>query len=104
MTEPIAPVAGGQTIAAMTAGAAGLAGTQVSVRGKVVKYNGGIMGKNWIHVQDGTGDMTVTTAATAAPVALGDVVVLRGTIAVGKDFGGGYSYAVIVEDAALVTP
>ncbi|MBK9032676.1 MAG: OB-fold nucleic acid binding domain-containing protein [Myxococcales bacterium] len=104
VTEKIDPVAGGQTIAAMTAGAAGLAGKQVSVRGKVVKYNGGIMGKNWVHLQDGTGDMTVTTAETAAPLALGDLVVLRGTVAVGKDFGGGYSYAVIVEDATVVAP
>jgi hypothetical protein len=78
-----------------------LAGKPIAVRGKVVKFNAQILGHNWLHLQDGTGDLTITTADSAAPVAIGDVVVARGTLSLNKDFGGGYSYPVIVEDATL---
>lgn len=79
----------------------GLAGKQVKVRGKVVKFSPEIMGKNWIHLQDGTGkegsnDLTVTTKMMAK---VGDTVLITGTVANDKDFGYGYKYGVIVEDA-----
>lgn len=75
----------------------------VLVRGKVVKYNQGIMGKNWIHLRDGTGneytnDILVTTKAQAK---VGEVVTLKGVVRNDKDFGAGYSYKVLIEDAAL---
>ncbi len=76
----------------------------VTVRGKVVKYNEGIMGRNWVHLRDGTGtagkdnDITVTTGDRAA---VGDVVVAKGTVRIDKDFGAGYAYPVIIEDAKL---
>ena len=104
VTEAIAPAPGGQAIAATLAGAKGLAGKTITVRGKVVKFNAGILGRNWIHLQDGTGDLTLTTAPTAAPLTLGTVVVMRGTLALDQDFGGGYRYPVLVQDAAVVTP
>jgi len=100
-TEKIEPIAGGQTIAAVLAAPAPLAGKPIAIRGKVVKYNAQILGHNWLHLQDGTGDLTITTADTAAPVAVGDIVVARGTLSLNKDFGAGYSYPVIVEDATL---
>ena len=83
--------------------AAALNGKEVLLRAKVVKYNGGIMGKNWLHVQDGSGaagtnDLTVTTSA---PAELGQVLLIKGTLATGKDFGAGYKYAVLIEDATL---
>jgi len=104
--EKIAPATGGKTIAQVFDGKAALTGKSVVVRGKVTKFNAGILGRNWIHLQDGTGtdgtnDLTFTTAPTAAAVAVGDVIVVRGTVAIDKDFGGGYSYPVIVEDAAI---
>jgi hypothetical protein len=76
----------------------------VAIRGKVVKFNQGIMGKNWVHLRDGSGtagkdnDITVTTGDV---VAVGDVVVAKGTLRVDKDFGAGYAYPVILEDAKL---
>ena len=77
----------------------------VTIRGKVVKFNPGIMGKNWVHLRDGSGtadkkdnDITVTTADT---VAVGDVVTAKGKVLVDKDFGAGYAYPVIVEDAKV---
>jgi hypothetical protein len=77
----------------------------VRVQGKVVKYNAGIMGKNWIHLRDGSGsatdssnDILVTTTASAK---LGDVVTVSGVVHTDKDFGSGYSYKILIEDATL---
>jgi len=78
----------------------------VTVRGKVVKSNSGIMGRNWLHIRDGSGsrekkddDLTVTTADGAA---VGDVVVVRGVAHVDRDFGAGYAYPAVLEDAKVV--
>lgn len=92
---------GGKTIAEIFSDKAALAGKEVVVRGKVVKFNAAIMNKNWFHIKDGTGaagsdDLTVTTQDT---VNVGDTVLVRGTLAVGKDFGFGYKYDVLLEDA-----
>jgi hypothetical protein len=83
---------------------ASLAGKPVTVRGKVVKVNGGIMGKNWLHVRDGSGaegtnDLTVTTSGELPE--LGTIVVVTGPVTLDKDFGMGYQYAVILEDAEV---
>lgn len=98
-------VKAGYTIADVFAQRAKLATKKVTVRGKVIKFNANIMGKNWLHLQDGTGseadksfDLTVTTKGTAK---VGDVVLVEGVLSVGKDFGAGYKYAAIVEDAKL---
>jgi hypothetical protein len=94
-----------KTVAEIIAQAATLKDKPVVVRGKIVKYNPGIMGKNWIHLRDGSGsaadnnnDILVTTGGEAK---LGDVVTLKGTVRTNKDFGAGYSYKVLVEDASL---
>jgi hypothetical protein len=70
-----------------------------------VKVNNGIMDRNWLHVQDGSGtaadrtnDLTITTAAE---VKLGDIVTLSGVLAIGKDFGAGYAYDAILEGAKV---
>lgn len=77
----------------------------VAVKGLVVKISRNIMGKNWIHLQDGTGvpeknthDLVVTTADDAKE---GDIVVVEGKVSVSKDFGFGYEYDVILEDAGV---
>jgi hypothetical protein len=95
----------GRTIAELYAQKGELSGKSVALRGKVVKYSAGIMGRNWIHLQDGSGDaaagthdITVTSSATAS---VGDVILIEGTVVLDKDFGSGYRYAVIVEEASL---
>jgi hypothetical protein len=100
-----APSPDGKTIAEVFADRAGLEATPVAVRGKVVKFSPGIMGRNWLHLRDGTGsperkdhDLTVTTDDTAA---VGDVVLVRGIVRKDRDFGAGYTYLVIVEEAKL---
>jgi hypothetical protein len=100
---PKATGANAKTVAEIHAQKAQLKEKKVTVRGKVVKSNSGIMGKNWIHVRDGSGsadkgdnDITVTSEQTAA---VGEVVVITGVVRTDKDFGAGYSYPVIIEEA-----
>jgi hypothetical protein len=94
-----------RTVAEIHAQRVALEEKLVTVRGKVAKFNEGIMGRNWIHLRDGTGrsgkdddDLAVTTADRAS---VGDVVVATGTVRIDRDFGSGYAYSVIVEDAKL---
>lgn len=82
-----------------------LAGQSISVRAKVTKFVAGVMGKNWVHLSDGTGsekdktaDLTVTTQGSAS---VGDVVLVKGKVITNKDFGSGYFYPVLIEDAAV---
>ncbi|MBX3130841.1 MAG: nucleotide-binding protein [Polyangiaceae bacterium] len=98
----------GKTVAECIGSAAKLAGKIVSVRGVVVKSNPNIMGKTWLHLQDGTGsaadrtnDLTVTVPEQHRP-AVGQTVVVRGPIATDKDLGGGYKFAVLLEGTELV--
>jgi hypothetical protein len=79
-------------------------GKTIKVTGKVTKYNPEIMGKNWIHIQDGSEfqggfDLTITTDQKAA---LGEIITFEGKIVLDKDFGYGYSYNVLMEDAKPV--
>jgi hypothetical protein len=96
---------GGKTIKEIYAAKAKLAGQPISVRGKVVKYNAMILGKNWLHIQDGSGsaadqnnDLTITTST---PTGLGATVLVTGKVATDRDFGAGYKYGVIIEDAQV---
>jgi len=95
----------GVTIAGLWATRIDLAGSQVTVRGRVVKYNAGILGRNWFHIQDGSGDVADgtndLTVTTEAAVALGDIVTATGTVAVDRDFGAGYTYTLMLEDAEV---
>lgn len=100
----IAKADGGKTVEEVYKEKDTLANGKVVVRGKVVKVNPDIMGKNWLHVRDGSGgdgtnDLTVTTAGTLPDV--GEVVVVTGTVVLDQDFGMGYQYPVIVQDAEI---
>lgn len=78
----------------------------VSVRGTVVKYNAAVMGKNWIHLQDGSGDATKgthdITVTTLDAVSVGATVTITGTVRLNRDVGAGYTYAVLIEDATVI--
>jgi hypothetical protein len=80
-------------------------GKEIEIRGVVVKVNKQIMGKNWIHIQDGTNsegkfDLTITSQDLAE---VNDEVTFKGKITLEKDFGSGYFYEVIMENATLVS-
>jgi hypothetical protein len=100
----ITPADGGKTIAEIFDAGGDLAGQVVSVRGRVVKFSGQILGTNFLHLRDGTSskqgqaDLTVTTKTE---VAVGSLVVVSGVVTADKDFGFGYSYDLIVEDASV---
>lgn len=92
-----------QTVEEVITKSAVLKDKPVLVRGKIVKYNPEILGKNWIHLRDGTGsdgsnDLLVTTTAQAK---VGDVVTVAGVVHTDRDFGSGYIYKVLIEDATL---
>ncbi|MEO5657251.1 MAG: OB-fold nucleic acid binding domain-containing protein [Nitrospiria bacterium] len=92
-----------KSIETLYAGKDTLKGQRIQIKGKVVKVNTGIMGKNFFHLQDGSGkagnnDLTVTTQDE---VRVGDEVVVTGLVTVNRDFGAGYSYPLIVEDATV---
>lgn len=105
--EPMSAPSGGITIANLWATRQSLAGKNVTVHGKVVKFNGGILGRNWIHLQDGTGkasdnsnDITITTPEDVV-VKVGDTITVTGSVALDKDFGAGYAYGTLIENGRV---
>ena len=91
---------GGNTIAEINIGKQKLKGKTIRVRGQVTKFTPNVMGKNWLHVRDSStlDDLTVISKST---VAIGDVVILEGKLALDKDYGYGYVYPVILEDTKI---
>ncbi len=99
----VEPLKDGKTVAQIYDNKENLNGQSVKVKGKVVKYNPHIMGRNWIHIQDGTGDkdnfdLMVTSADSVKP---GDTVIVEGTVEINQDFGAGYSYPVLLSNASV---
>ncbi len=94
-----------RTVAEINAKSVELKDKPVLLRAKVVKYNPGIMGKNWVHLRDGSGSAADNSndilATTSSKTKVGDVVTVQGTVRINKDFGAGYAYKVIVEDATF---
>jgi len=91
------------TVASINQNKTTLAGKTVNAAGKVVKVNNGIMGRNFVHIQDGTGDastnnLIVTSKQTAK---VGDQVSVSGIVVLNRDFGSGYMYPLLIEDAAI---
>jgi len=94
----------GVTIADLYAKRASFSGKTVKIKGQVVKFSPDIMGKNWIHIQDGTEsggkfDLTITTDLT---VKVGEMLTFEGKITLNKDLGYDYFYEVIMEDAKIL--
>ncbi len=103
-----ARVANAQTVGDVFRKTVELDTQKVTIKGKVVKISRNIMGKNWLHLQDGTGnqnenthDLVITTSET---VKKGAIITIEGTISANKDFGSGYKYDVIMEGAKVVAP
>ncbi|HUH95680.1 MAG TPA: nucleotide-binding protein [Casimicrobiaceae bacterium] len=95
----------GRTVAEVVAASQALSDRPVAIRGQVVRYTPDVMGKNWIHLRDGSGsatdgsdDIVVTTDAQAE---IGEVVLVKGMVRTNRNLGAGYAYKVLVEDATL---
>ena len=95
----------GYTVEEVFNQAADLAGKKIKIRGMAVKISPNIMGKNWIHIQDGTGNPMANShdlVVTSADIPEKDsIIVVEGVLAKDKDFGAGYKYGVILEDAVV---
>ena len=95
---------GSVTIAQLFANMKEYEGKIIKITGQVVKYNSAILNKNWAHLQDGTEhdgnyDITITTTDQ---VKVGDIATFEGTVVLDKDFGAGYLYEMLIEDAVLL--
>ncbi len=99
----ITPLKDGKSIQQIYSESSELKGKVIQVKGQVVKFNKQIMKRNWIHLQDGTGtennfDLVVTSDQD---VKVGDIIIAEGKLSVDKDFGAGYYFPVIIEDATI---
>jgi hypothetical protein len=100
----ITPCEGCIKIADLIANKKSYAGKTIKVSGVVTKYNAEIMGKNWVHIQDGSEsngqfDLTITTSQK---VVVDENVTFEGIIALDKDFGYGYVYGILMEEGKVV--
>jgi hypothetical protein len=102
---PKAQGANAKTVAEIIGKRAELKDKAVLLRGKVVKVNSAVMGKNWLHLRDGSGsakdgtnDIIVTTTEQTT---VGSIVVAKGVVRTDLDLGSGYAYKVLIEDATL---
>lgn len=103
--DPLDKLENGLNIEEIYAARDELSGQEIQLRGKVVKFSPQIMGTNWVHLQDGSGspeagthDLTLTSNNQ---LKVGDVVIASGKLTIDKDFGHGYVYDLIVENAVV---
>lgn len=102
--EPVAPAEGGLTIAAVHAGAKGLAGRTVRVRGRVMRVTP-MVGGTWVHLSDGSAeaardDLTFILAEGEAELAPGVIVTLEGVLSLDHEMARAHrTEAIVVERA-----
>jgi len=77
-------------------------GKTIQVSGKCVKININIMGRNWIHINDGTTEKYDLVITSASAVQVGQNFTITGTVVLDKDFGSGYRYDILLENGVLV--
>ena len=104
ITIHIKSINGRITLSELYAKKALYAGKMVKLSGIVTRFSADIMKKNWVHLQDGTEyagkfDLVISTKAS---VSIGDTIIMQGLVAVNKDFGYGYFYEVLLEDATII--
>ena len=104
MNVKVSPCNSCTTISKLLSDKQSLSGKVIRVKGIVTKNNPQILGKNWVHIQDGSEfqggfDLTITTDKI---VSLGDTITFEGKMILDKDFGYGYFYPVLMEDGKQV--
>lgn len=77
-------------------------GKTVQIHGTCVKVNRNIMGRNWIHIQDGSKDDFDLVITSQQSVPKGHVITMRGKVALNKDFGANYKYDIILEEGEVI--
>ncbi len=106
-TQNIAPLEDGISLEELFTSKEDFDGKIVSIKGQCTKVNRQIMGKNWIHLQDGTksdsGELYDLTITTQEEVQMGQVLAFRGKITLNKDLGSGYRFDVLMEEATIIS-
>ncbi|MDH4089218.1 MAG: hypothetical protein OEV24_02055 [Cyclobacteriaceae bacterium] len=95
-------VKGSVKIADLVANPAKYAGKTIQISGQCVKINPNIMGRNWVHLQDGSKDDYDLVITCAVQIPVGHTVTLTGKVVLNKDFGAGYQYDILLEEGAIV--
>lgn len=101
-TGPVQAKPGSISIKEIVGKSASLSGKQIQLTARITKVNAAIMERNWYHIQDGTlnGYDLVFTSTEEFPV--GHVVTVKGILSTNKDFGAGYKYEIIIENAISI--
>jgi hypothetical protein len=96
----------GFTIADLFERRAALAGQRVSLRATVVRRMDGVLGKTFLHLQDGTGSPEQAnydlTATTTEELSLGETVEVEGELLVDQELGIGYTYSALLTDVRRI--
>ncbi|NNE26728.1 MAG: hypothetical protein HKN09_07780, partial [Saprospiraceae bacterium] len=75
-----------------------LEGEVVQLTGMCTKVNPNIMGRNWVHLKDGSADDFDLVITTNQRVMEGETLTMQGVVVLNKDFGAGYRYNLILEE------
>lgn len=101
-TDKIMTHKGSITIAELVANPKAFEGKTVQITGKCVKINPNIMQRHWIHLQDGTKDDYDLVATSDTFVPEGKIVTIKALVSLNRDFGAGYTYALLLENATII--
>ncbi|MEJ2584795.1 MAG: hypothetical protein P8Z38_07050 [Robiginitalea sp.] len=74
----------------------------MELTGTCTKINEGILGRNWLHLKDGTADSEDLVMTSMDAVDPGSEITIRAIVSLNRDFGAGYSYEVLLEDGAII--
>jgi hypothetical protein len=77
-------------------------GKTVQLSGKCVKINPNIMGRNWIHLKDGSNDDFDLVITSDTFVKEGSAITIKAIVSLNKDFGAGYKYDIILENGIVI--
>ena len=104
-TEPanrIVKLEGSMSIKEVIEQASALEGKEVQLTGECTKLNANIMGRNWIHLKDGSKDDYDFVVTSDQAIPEGHIVTIKGIVSLNRDFGSGYRYDLLIENASLV--
>jgi len=93
---------GSLKIADLVANPEKYSGKTIQISGECVKINPNIMGRNWVHLKDGSKDDYDLVITSDILIPEGHIVTMTGTVALNKDFGAGYRYDIILERGKVV--
>jgi len=101
-TKSIPEIKGSIKISELVRNQKELEGKTVQISGICSKTNPNIMGRNWIHVKDGSLDDYDLVITSSTYVKEGTQITIKGVVALNKDFGAGYMYKLILENGVVV--